>query len=69
MGGQWTMDVSTSRITRPSSAYAAANRSIAASASVMSPSTPRSSSVSTRGIVKLSEVGAVANHISLMRHI
>ena len=37
-----------SRITRPSSAGAAANRSIAASASATSPSVPRSSSVSTR---------------------
>ena len=37
-----------SRITRPSSAGAAANRSIAASASATSLSAPRSSSVSTR---------------------
>ena len=37
-----------SRTTRPSSAGAAANRSIAASASATSPSAPRSSSVSTR---------------------
>ena len=37
-----------SRITSPSSAWAAANRSIAASASATSPSAPRSSSVSTR---------------------
>ena len=37
-----------SRITRPSSAGAAANRSIAASASTRSPSAPPSSNVSTR---------------------
>ena len=37
-----------SRITRPSSPWAAANLAIAASASVTSPLAPRSSSVSTR---------------------
>ena len=37
-----------SRMTRPSSAGAAASRSVAASASTTSPSAPRSSSVSTR---------------------